>query len=126
MNREHTKRRIETLQEQLEVEQYYVDGGEVECGTMTGWVETTDPTWNWNNNNFRKVEGPTYRPYTMEEMHERCSLWIRTTEKCHYMIIAILDDGVRIARDDGMILVFWNELLEYKWVDSGKPCGVEL
>lgn len=45
-----------TIQEQIEIMQYFANGGEIEIFTNEIWVDTVIPYWNWNNCDYRIKE----------------------------------------------------------------------
>ena len=47
---------MKTIQEQIEVMQYYANGGEVEIFSNDNWVDAINPGWNWNHCDYRIKE----------------------------------------------------------------------
>lgn len=47
---------MKTIQEQIEVMQYYANGGDVEILSNDNWVDAISPGWNWNHCDYRIKE----------------------------------------------------------------------
>lgn len=66
MTRESVKRLIKLKRIQLEVEEHFANGGEVEVISLTPnskWQHAPSPTFDWESFDYRIKAQPTHRPF---------------------------------------------------------------
>lgn len=64
-----------TTEEKIKVMQAYLEGKQIQCKAVKYdiciWLDDNNPSWDWNNCEYRIKSEPTYRPYKdIEEMLE--------------------------------------------------------
>lgn len=65
-----------TVKEMIEVMQAYADGKKIEFGSdnpiaSTKWKEAVNPTWDWDNFDYRVKPEPHYVPYDSVDEADR-------------------------------------------------------
>ena len=126
-----------TTEEKIEVMKAYAEGKKIEwkpkgCQGWDEWIYHDDPSWNWDELDFRIKPEFTYRPYKdsdemVEDFKRRAE--IATNEMFLPMIyIKSKNNGCRILLNtfgavsvDGIL--FCDLLDRYTFLD-GSPCGI--
>lgn len=125
------------ISKKIEIMKAYSKGKHIESraiGRIGDWEECLDPTWNFENNEYR-IKPKQVRPYTLKELVEAI--------KIHGPIIKAheesCEDGyytiVFFSGEDIGIIDAYNEEINYysykdytsetwSWADDGSPIGV--
>ena len=124
----------EELKEAAKVMEAYANGKKIQCNyncqDNEGWVDTDNPSFNWDKYVYRIKPEPKYRPFKNQEecwtemLKHQPFGWIRnndTQRLCNIGSIGRNNCGVVI---DNFILYFDYAFNVYNFVD-GSPFGIK-
>ena len=111
---------MKTTKEMIAVMQAYEDGKEIElvpnCYTDKIWKDTSNPTWDWHQFDYRVKQAPEYVPFTFEDAEFLIGKTVRCKSQDYVaLIISVTKDGTSV--DD-----FKPLLDDFTFLD-GSPCG---
>lgn len=131
-----------TTKEKIEVMKAYAEGKKIEwkpkgCQGWDEWTFNEEPTWNWNECDFRIKPEPTYRPYKdtdemIEDFKKRFNvevppyalpeIWVENKfSKVRRLITGFRVISVDIYDSEWSMNELFNR---YTYLD-GSPCGMK-
>ena len=122
----------EELKEAAKVMEAYANGKKIQCNyncqDNEGWVDTDNPSFNWDKYAYRIKPEPKYRPFETQEecwqeMHQHPDFgWVLAKDsKIMYHICVV---GIGYVLIDSMSPIFSEAFAEYKFTD-GTPFGIK-
>ena len=125
------------ISKSIEIMKAYSEGKQIESraiGRIGDWKECLDPTWNFENNEYR-IKPKQVRPYTLKELVEAIKIHgpiIKAHEEnCedgYYTIVFFSgkDIGIIDAYDEEINYYSYKDytLETWSWADDGSPIGV--
>ena len=125
------------INKKIEIMKAYSEGKHIESRAISGienWEECLDPTWNFENNEYR-IKPKQVRAYTPKELIEAIKIHspiIKAHEESYedgyYTIVFFSgeDIGIIDAYNDGIKYYAYNEYTSgtWSWADDGSPIGV--
>lgn len=111
---------MKTTKEMIAVMQAFADGKEIEFSpnfyTDKIWKDTSNPTWEWHQFDYRVKHAPEYVPFTFEDWE------IMVDEIVKHKTKPIIEKLTSFC-DESVNAIFYNELLEEFTFLDGSPCG---
>lgn len=125
------------ISKKIEIMKAYSEGKQIESraiGRIGDWKECLDPTWNFENNEYR-IKPKQVRPYTLKELVEAIKIHgpiIKSHEEGYedgyYTIVFFSgkDIGIVNAYDEEINYDSYKDytLETWSWADDGSPIGV--
>ena len=125
---------IEELKEAAKVMEAYANGKKIQCNynrqDNEGWVDTNNPSFNWDKYAYRIKPEPKYRPFKTQEecwnemLKHQPFGWIRNNDTQRLYNIRSIDCNNYGVVIDNFILYFDYAFNVYNFVD-GSPFGVK-
>ena len=124
----------EELKEAAKVMEAYANGKKIQCNyncqDNEGWVDTDNPSFNWDKYVYRIKPEPKYRPFKSQEecwqemLNHQPFGWIKDKEDGHYSMVAMVDDAV--IRISGNKDWFIDEIMNNYTFADGEPFGINI
>ena len=98
----------EELKEAAKVMEAYANGKKIQCNyncqDNEGWVDTDNPSFNWDKYAYRIKPEPKYRPFKTQEecwsemLKHQPFGWIYSKNRsCYYCIISVEEDRIELS-----------------------------
>lgn len=98
----------EELKEAAKVMEAYANGKKIQCNyncqDNEGWVDTDNPSFNWDKYVYRIKPEPKYRPFKSQEecwnemLKHQPFGWIYSKNRsCYYCIISVEEDRIELS-----------------------------
>lgn len=111
---------MKTTKEMIAVMQAFADGKEIEFYpnfyTNKIWKDTSNPTWEWHQFDYRVKKAPEYVPFTFEDADFLIGKSVRHKTNNWVELITYCDKA------DTSICTYKDLLRDYTFID-GSPCG---
>lgn len=121
---------MKTTEEMISVMQSYAEGKKIELryNRWNGekWVDVCNPSWAWNEYDYRVKPEPKYRPYANADECfadvKKHGGWVKNSSGQYIQIIAVGESSITFA--DNIPFPYENACRYWVWADDRSVFGV--